>query len=163
MEHVSNPWLRSWQPTAADSNGALRARLVRRIWAIKGRHGPGIPVWARHPTRTNKCKIPIFIVGVDAVKDAVFARLRLPQSGPGVIHFPRHLGANYFRHLTAECVVTRFERGRLIRYWLPNGDGKPRHLRLSPRRPARAHQDGIQAEREGGGVASPPTRTDAGG
>jgi len=48
-----------------------RIRLARRIWAIKGRGGPGIPVWPRRPTRTNKGKIPLFIIGVDAVKDAV--------------------------------------------------------------------------------------------
>ena len=53
-----------------------RTRLARRIWAIKGRGGPGIPVWPRRPTRTNKGKIPLFIVGVDAVKDAVYARLQ---------------------------------------------------------------------------------------
>ena len=45
-----------------------RTRLARRIWAIKGRGGPAIPVWPRRPTRTNKGKIPLFIVGVDAVK-----------------------------------------------------------------------------------------------
>jgi DNA replication protein DnaC len=65
-----------------------RTRLARRIWAIKGRGGPGIPVWPRRPTRTNKGKIPLFIVGVDAVKDAVYARLRLTEPGPGAIHFP---------------------------------------------------------------------------
>ena len=94
-----------------------RNRLARRIWAIKGRGGPGIPVWPRRPTRTNKGKISLFILGVDAVKDAVYARLRLTEPGPGAIHFPRHLDANYFRQLTAERVVTRFERGRPIRSW----------------------------------------------
>ena len=63
----------------------------------KGRGGPGIPVWPRRPTRTNKGKIPLFIVGVDAVKDAVYARLKLTEPGPGAIHFPRRLDADYFR------------------------------------------------------------------
>ncbi len=94
-----------------------RTRLARRIWAIKGRGGPGIPVWPRRPTRTNKGKIPLFIVGVDAVKDAVYARLKLTEPGPGAIHFPRRLDADYFRQLTAERVVTRFEKGRPIRSW----------------------------------------------
>ena len=101
-----------------------RTRLARRIWAIKGRGGPGIPVWPRRPTRTNKGKIPLFIVGVDAVKDAVYARLRLTEPGPGAIHFPRRLDADYFRQLTAERVVTRFERGRPIRSWQPKRDGE---------------------------------------
>jgi phage terminase large subunit GpA-like protein len=101
-----------------------RTRLARRIWAIKGRGGPGIPVWPRRPTRSNKAKIPLFIVGVDAVKDAVYARLKLTEPGPGAIHFPRRLDADYFRQLTAERVVTRFEKGRPIRSWQPKRDGE---------------------------------------
>lgn len=66
-----------------------RTRLNRRIWAIKGRGGPGVPVCPRRPTRTNKGKIPLFIVGVDSVKDAVYARLKLTDPGPGFVHFSR--------------------------------------------------------------------------
>jgi phage terminase large subunit GpA-like protein len=101
-----------------------RTRLARRVWAIKGRGGPGIPVWPRRPTRTNRGKIPLFVVGVDAVKDAGYARLKLAEPGPGAIHFPRRLDAEYFRQLTAERVVTRFERGRPIRSWQPQRDGE---------------------------------------
>jgi phage terminase large subunit GpA-like protein len=99
-----------------------RTRLARRIWAIKGRGGAGIPVWPRRPTRV-KGKVPLFIVGVDAVKDALFARLRLTEAGPGHVHFPLERDAEYFRQLTAERVVTRFERGRPIRSWQPRRDG----------------------------------------
>lgn len=101
-----------------------RTRLSRRVWAVKGRGGTGIPVWPRRPTRSNKGKIPLFVIGVDAVKDAVFARLRLTEPGPGAIHFPRRLDAEYFRQLTAERVVTRFDRGRPVRSWQPKRDGE---------------------------------------
>ena len=101
-----------------------RTRLSRRVWAVKGRGGPGIPVWPRRPTRSNRGGLPLFVIGVDAVKDAVYARLRLTEPGPGAIHFPRRLDANYFRQLTAERVVTRFERGRPIRSWQPKRDGE---------------------------------------
>jgi len=101
-----------------------RTRLARRIWAIKGRGGPAVPVWPRRPTRTNKGKIPLFIVGVDAVKDAVYARLKFVEPGPGTIHFPRRLDADYFRQLTAERVVTRFQKGRPIRSWQLKRDGE---------------------------------------
>ena len=40
------------------------------------------------------------------------------------IHFPRRLDADYFRQLTAERVVTRFEKGRPIRSWQPKRDGE---------------------------------------
>jgi len=55
------------------------------------------PVWRRRPTRTNKGKIPLFIVGVDAVRNAVYARLKLTEPGPSAIHFLRRLDADYFR------------------------------------------------------------------
>ena len=55
---------------------------------------------------------------------AVYARLRLTEPGPGAIHFPRRLDADYFRQLTAERVVTRFERGRPICSWQPKRDGE---------------------------------------
>ena len=70
-------------------------------------------------TKTYLCD-----VGVDAVKDAVFARLKLTEPGPGAIHFTRRLDADYFRQLTAERVVTRFEKGRPIRSWQPKRDGE---------------------------------------
>jgi phage terminase large subunit GpA-like protein len=101
-----------------------RTRQYRRVWAVKGRGGTGIPVWPRRPTLSNKGRIPLFVIGVDAVKDAVYARLRLTEPGPGAIHFPRRLDADYFRQLTAERVVTRFERGRPVRSWQPKRDGE---------------------------------------
>ena len=101
-----------------------RTRLSRRVWAIKGRGGMGVPVWPRRPTRSNKGKIPLFIVGVDAVKDALFARLKLEEPGPGFIHFDRDRDAEYFRQLTSERVVTRFLKGRPIRSWQPRRDGE---------------------------------------
>ena len=58
------------------------------------------------------------------MKDAVYARLKLTEPGPGAIHFPRRLDADYFRQLTAERVVTRFEKGRPIRSWQPKRDGE---------------------------------------
>jgi phage terminase large subunit GpA-like protein len=100
-----------------------RTRLHRRIWAIKGRGGPGIPLWPRRPTRT-KGKVPLFLIGVDAAKDALFARLRLFEPGPGYLHFPAERDAEFFRQLTAERVVTRFERGRPIRLWQPRREGE---------------------------------------
>jgi Phage terminase large subunit (GpA) len=57
-------------------------------------------------------------------KDALFARLRLGEPGPGYLHFPAERDAEFFRQLTSERVVTRFERGRPIRLWQPRRDGE---------------------------------------
>jgi phage terminase large subunit GpA-like protein len=93
-----------------------RTRLARRIWAIKGRGGPGIPVWpARIKPRPGK--VPLAIVGVDAAKDALFARLQKTEPGPGFIHFSRARDAEYFRQLTSERVVTTYAKGRPVRSW----------------------------------------------
>jgi len=66
----------------------------------------------------------LFIVGFDAVKDAVCARLKLTEPDPDAIDFPRRLDADYFRQLTDERVVMRFERGRPIRSWQSRRDGE---------------------------------------
>ena len=94
-----------------------RPRQGRRIWAIKGRGGMGIPIWPRRPSRNNKGKVPLFSIGVDAAKEAFYARLRLEEPGPGYCHFPMARDTEYFKQLTAEHVVTRFHKGRPIREW----------------------------------------------
>ena len=68
--------------------------------------------------------ITLFIVGVDGVKDALFARLKLMEPGPGFVHFSRDRDVEYFRQLTSERVVTRFEKGRPIRSWQPRRQGE---------------------------------------
>ncbi|MBF0137477.1 MAG: phage terminase large subunit family protein, partial [Magnetococcales bacterium] len=94
-----------------------RNRQDRRVWAIKGRGGMGVPIWPRRPSRSNKGRVPLFIVGVDAAKEAIHSRLRLKDPGPGCCHFPVTRDADWFRQLTAERVTTRFHRGRPIREW----------------------------------------------
>jgi len=94
-----------------------RARQGRRVWAIKGRGGMGVPIWPRRPSRNNKGKVPLFLIGVDACKEAFYARLRLEEAGPGFCHFPFDRDAEYFKQLTAESVVTRYHKGRPIREW----------------------------------------------
>ena len=94
-----------------------RPRQGRRIWAIKGRGGMGVPIWPRRPSRNNKGKVPLFSIGVDAAKEALFSRLRLEKSGPGYCHFPMARDVEYFKQLTAEHIVTRYHKGRPIREW----------------------------------------------
>jgi phage terminase large subunit GpA-like protein len=95
-----------------------RTRQERRVWAIKGRGGMGVPIWPRRSSRNNKGKVPLFIVGVDGCKEATFARLRLKEPGPGYCHFPLDRDAEWFRQLTAEKVTTRYHKGRPIREWI---------------------------------------------
>lgn len=97
-------------------------RFARRVWGVKGKGGAGIPLWPWRASRT-KNNVPLFAIGVDAAKDAIMARLRLEEPGPGAMHFPMARDAEFFRQLTAERVVTRFSFGRPIRTWKLKRDG----------------------------------------
>jgi phage terminase large subunit GpA-like protein len=94
-----------------------RPRQGRRVWPIKGRGGMGVPLWPRRPSRNNKGRVPLFLIGVDTAKEALYARLKLEEPGPGYCHFPMQRDAEYFRQLTAEAVRTKYQKGRPIREW----------------------------------------------
>lgn len=96
-------------------------RVRRRIHAIKGVGGPGRPVWPRYASKVSKGKINLFLVGVDAAKDAVYARLKIRSPGPGYCHFPKR-EPKYFEQLTSEVVQTKYVKGFPTRvYVLPGG------------------------------------------
>lgn len=94
-------------------------RHQRRVWAIKGRGGPGVPLWPRRPSKPAKArdKTPVYLIGVDAAKEAIYARLRLTEPGPSFCHFPAGRDPEYFTQLTAERQVTKYVKGRATREW----------------------------------------------
>lgn len=111
---------------AIDSGGHHTAAVMkfcadrqgRRVWAIKGRGGPGVPPWPKRPPRVRRGRpAPLFIVGVDGLKEGLHARLRLDESGPGFCHFPQDRDLDYFRQLTSERPLRRYVRGVAVREW----------------------------------------------
>ena len=130
--------LRSWRKadgteytllaTCIDSGGHhtdevyrfAKDRLNRRIFAIKGMGGAGIP-YIRNPSKNNRVKTNLFIIGVDAGKTSIYQRLEVKTPGPNYCHFPSNQEAgydeNYFKGLTAEKKVVRFVKGHLKEYW----------------------------------------------
>ena len=104
--------------TAVDSGGHFTNSVYqychrnfnRRIFAIKGVGGEGRAL-AGKPTRNNIVKCRVFPIGVDTIKDLVFARLRIEEPGAGYISFSDELNEEYFRQLTAEKIITKFVRG----------------------------------------------------
>jgi phage terminase large subunit GpA-like protein len=98
-------------------------RLGRRVYAVKGAAGAK-PIW---PARISKSKkfenTKVFIIGVDTAKDAIYARLKISEPGPGYLHFPVTSEASgtfdlkYFQQLTCEYVKTKFLKGHAIREW----------------------------------------------
>ena len=103
-----------------------RARLGRRIWAVKGqsaRHGQRSPVWptARPSSRRKQGFRPV-ILGVNAAKDVIRSRLAIEKVGPGYMHFPAERDLAYFSQLTSERLVTKHVGGTKFRVWeLPRG------------------------------------------
>jgi len=92
-----------------------RDRLRRRIYAIKGQAGRR-PVWPRKASK-GKDRSPLFLVGVDPCKEWVSAHLKIPDPGPGYMHFPMTADRTFFEQLTSETVRIRYSKGFAIREW----------------------------------------------
>ena len=121
--------------TCVDSGGhktqsvymQTRARLQRRIFAIKGQGGDGIP-YTKPP---SKVKIVVggktvgqtwlYSIGVDAGKAAIMAALKVQEAGPKYCHFPRDndrgYDLNFFNGLLSEKMVMKTDRGRTRWAW----------------------------------------------
>ncbi|MCX8018807.1 MAG: phage terminase large subunit family protein, partial [Rhodocyclaceae bacterium] len=93
-----------------------KGRERKRIWAIKGGSGKR-PIWPKRPSKANKGKVNLFTVGVDAAKEAIYARLKKSDTGAGAMHFPLDRDAQYFEQLTAERIRTRYVKGFSQRFW----------------------------------------------
>ena len=103
-----------------------KARLGRKIWAIKGESAIGgkrSPVWpTKKPSSRNKSTFRPIILGVNAAKDSIRSRLHIEKHGPGYMHFPVDRDINYFAQLTAERSIRKVSSGQHYRVWeLPAG------------------------------------------
>lgn len=103
-----------------------KARLGRKVWAVKGesaRGGERSPVWPnKKPTRKTKAAFRPVVIGTNAAKDSIAARLLIDEPGPGYMHFPADRDAGYFAQLTAERLVLKVVGGKRFRAWnLPAG------------------------------------------
>lgn len=109
---------------AAQVEAFCHARRGRRIFATKGSAGSR-PLWPMQASKTKTNK-PLWIIGVDAGKDAIFGRLKIPEPEPGrrrpgFIHFPaaENFGPDYFEQLTrSERRETRKKMGRPYAVWV---------------------------------------------
>ncbi|GEB79786.1 terminase [Desulfovibrio desulfuricans] len=99
-----------------------RPRFARRIYAIKGSSHSDAPVIGK-PSRNNKGNVHLFTIGVHALKDLCFGRLRVPEPGPGYCHFPAGRDHAYFEQMTAEHCITRFVKGFPKREWVKKSNG----------------------------------------
>lgn len=98
-----------------------KARLGRRVWAIKGESAQGgqrNPVWpTKAPNKRNKSSFRPVILGVNSAKDTISSRLQKEAPGAGYMHFPTSRDVGYFEQLTAERSVFKFTAGHKYRVW----------------------------------------------
>ncbi len=105
-----------------------RKRRRQRVFATKG--DANKPLWTGRSSR-SKNNDPVWLIGTNAAKDAIQARLRIepPEAGqrrPGFIHFPQAdeasgtigFGPEYFEQLTAERREIRYRSGQPYVIWI---------------------------------------------
>lgn len=105
-----------------------RARLQRRVFAIKGQGGDGIP-YTKPP---SKVKIMVngqavgqawlYSIGVDAGKADIMGALKVQEPGPKYCHFPKGVDRGYdntfFTGLLSEKLVMKTDGGRTRWAWV---------------------------------------------
>lgn len=96
------------------------SRKRRRVWAIKGKAGPGRLAWPKKASKTAKSRANVFILGVDTIKGVLYGRLsKIPEPGPGYIHLPHSADDEFCKQLTSEKAITKYVRGRAALVWEP--------------------------------------------
>jgi len=96
------------------------SRLNKRVFAIKGEGGSGIPLVYKI-SRNNKYKLPLILLGVDSGKTSIMQRLKIKQPGIKYCHFPvqeeRGYDQMYFKGLISEKQVIRKVKGQAVKVW----------------------------------------------
>jgi phage terminase large subunit GpA-like protein len=95
-----------------------KARMARRVFAIRGGSERGKPVVGR-PTDHNRYRAKLFTLCVDTAKEIVYSRLRIGSPGAGYCHVPEWVDAEYIAQLTAEKAVRKWVKNRgTVREWI---------------------------------------------
>ncbi len=88
--------------------GFARARMARRIYALKGATG-NRPAIRASDTKGAK----LFIVGVDSLKGQLASRLTRGRT----VRFSDRLEARFYEELASERLIMRYVRGAPVRLW----------------------------------------------
>lgn len=112
-----------------------KPRFAGRVFAMKGYNSAGKPL-ASGPTRNNRRRCPVYMVGTDTAKGLLYGRLKMDMKGPGFCHFPSGPTHGYteewFKGLTAEKIVTEHVKGFPRRKWvkIPGRRNEPLDCRV---------------------------------
>jgi len=92
----------------------------RRGWLpFKGANVFSAPLWQlpAKPKKGERDRIKPYMIGVSQAKLVIYERLRMTDPGPGYMHFPSHYDPHYFKGLTAEKLITRYNKGFPVKEW----------------------------------------------
>lgn len=87
-------------------------RYRGEAFALKGSSEPGAPdIPKREPKKHRSFRLRLYLLGTMALKDTIFARMKLTEPGPGYMHFPRKDGYDqeYFEGLTSEVKKPKYK------------------------------------------------------
>lgn len=92
-----------------------KQHAAQRVYALKGSSTPGAPLAGR-PSKNNKGKVDLFLIGTDTAKEMILGRLQIAEPGAGYVHFPVERGTDreYFEQLTGEKRVPVKRAGRIV-------------------------------------------------
>lgn len=100
-----------------------KAREHRRIFAVKGRGGNGIP-FINRPTKVGRKKDTyLYTLGVNEAKDTIYGRIKIEnEQKPGYCRFPlnkeRGYDEAYFVGLTSEYKKLKVVNGNVTHQWV---------------------------------------------
>lgn len=89
----------------------VKPRLRRKVVAIKGDGGRRKFI---ERSKTMK-KDPLWIVGVDSIKDVIWNRVKQGK----IFRFSKDLPEVWYEQFTGESPVVKMDRGRPVRKWIP--------------------------------------------
>ena len=103
-----------------DVYDACARRANKRIWPIKGEEKPGIPYIRQ--SKKDGLPMPLFLIGVDAGKEAIIWETGVDTPGPRYMHFPiayeRGYDEEYFRGLISEKLEIQRRGGKNVAVWV---------------------------------------------
>lgn len=98
-----------------------KARLGRKIWAVKGakeQGGQRAPVWPTvKPSTRKRAQFKPVMIGTNAAKDTIRSRLALVEPGPGYCHFHAKRDLAWYEQLLSERLILKITAGKRFTVW----------------------------------------------
>ncbi len=103
--------------------GFVRPRQARGVFASKGEEGTRAQAPLRRAAKANRYGVRPFTIATVAMKDTLFARLRIQQPGPRYMHFRRMLpdggfDGEFFAQFGAEKLMLERQGSRRVRRYV---------------------------------------------